>query len=103
MMGFGVKIVERNGSTLRNQFPQSNLWEGEHCGRDLCITCNQGAEFPTPCTMRSAVYKNVCAVCNQGATGKEEIKDMDTEFPSLYVGETSRTVQERGREHWALG
>ena len=26
---------------------------------------------------------------------------MDTEVPSLYVGETSRTLQERGSEHWA--
>ena len=101
MLGFRVKAVERNGSTLRNQFPQSSLWEGEHCGRSTCITCNQGAEFSTNCTKKSAVYENICAECNKGAGGKEEVREVDTQVPSLYIGETSRTLQERGREHWA--
>ena len=45
MLGFGIKVVERSGSSLRSKLPQSNLWEGEHCGRGACITCNQGADF----------------------------------------------------------
>ena len=101
MLGFGVKVVERNGSSLRSKFPQSSLWEGEHCGRGACVTCNQGADFKTPCTRKSTVYENVCVLCNAGAGSKDEVKDLDMEVPSLYVGETSRTIQERAREHWA--
>ena len=44
VIGFGIKIVERAGSTLKNSFPLNNLWEGIMCGRDECIPCTQGAE-----------------------------------------------------------
>ena len=101
ILGFGVKIVERNGASLKSKFPQASLWEGAHCGRAKCITCNQGAEYITPCSRKSVVYENICAHCNQGAGAKEEIRDLDERIPSLYIGETSRTIQERGLEHWA--
>ena len=29
-LGFSIKVVERTGPTLKNQFPVSNLWEEEH-------------------------------------------------------------------------
>ena len=29
------------------------------------------------------------------------MKGANPEVPSIYVGETSRTIQERGLEHWA--
>ena len=55
-----------------------------------------------PCTRKSLVYENICGKCNPGAGGKEEVKGGgDPEKPSIYVGETSRSVQERGVEHWA--
>ena len=102
MLGFSVKVVERTGRTLKSCFPQSSLWEGVHCGRPQCITCNQGAETLAPCTRKSLVYENICSECNPGAGGKEEIKGGgDHGRPSIYVGETSRSIQERGREHWA--
>ena len=54
-----------------------------------------------PCTRKSLVYENVCLTCNKGARGKEEVKDVDPDIPSIYVGETSRTIKERSKEHWA--
>ena len=51
-IGFSVKVVERAGSTLKSKFLQSRLWEGMQCGRNECITCNQGAEFLAPCTKK---------------------------------------------------
>ena len=98
LIGFGVKIVERAGRSLRSCFPLTSLWDGAQCGRSECITCNQGGEKLPPCTRRSLVYENVCKDCNQGAGGKEEIVP-NMEIPSIYVGETSRTIQERGMEH----
>ena len=73
-----------------------------HCGRPQCITCNQGAEILAPCSRKSVIYENICSECNPGAGEKEEIKGCgDPEKPSIYVGETSRSIQERGREHWS--
>ena len=60
MLGFGVKIVERAGRTLRSQFPLSSLWDGAPCGRIECITCTQGADKIPPCTRKSLVYENIC-------------------------------------------
>ena len=47
------------------------------------------------------MYENICVKYNAGAGSKDEVKSLDTEVPSLYVGETSRTIQERAKEHWA--
>ena len=65
------------------------------------MTCNQGAEHIAPCTRKSLVYENVCGRCNEGAKGKKELEDVDPTIPSIYVGESSHTIQERSREHWA--
>ena len=100
ILGFNIKVVERVGGKLKDRFSQAKLWEGADCGRDSCVTCHQGAEFYTPCTRRSAVYENTCALCNEGASGKKEIQMASESVPSLYVGETSRTIQERALEHW---
>ena len=54
------------------------------------------------CTKKSVVYENVCATCLPGARGKEQIKgeDVDPDKPAIYVGETSRSITERSKEHW---
>ena len=46
------------------------------------------------------VYENICAACNVGAGGKEEVTGSNPDIPSIYVGETSRTIFERADEHW---
>ena len=97
MMGFTVKVVERMRETLQSQLHQTSLWEGIHCGREQCIACNQGAEEIEQCTKKSGVYENVCGLCDEEAAKGENNPDI----PSVYVGETSRTIQERALEHWA--
>ena len=69
-LGFNVKVVERNGSSLRSKFPLSNLWKGAQCGREECTTCTQGAEKLPPCTRKSVLYENVCSICIVGAGAK---------------------------------
>ena len=100
ILGFRVKIVERAGSSLKSHFPQASLWDGAPCGRVKCVTCTQGAEVLPPCTRKSLVYENVCSICNEGAGAKEELRNVDPLIPSIYVGETSRTIHERAKEHW---
>ena len=47
------------------------------------------------------LYENICGVCNPGAEKKGNLEDVKTDVPTLYVGEISRTIYERSREHWA--
>ena len=41
----------------------------------------------------------MCSVCNPGAKEKKEIKASNPEIPSIYVGETARSIKERIEEH----
>ena len=54
-----------------------------------------------PCTQRSVVCEKVCWRCNPGAKEARELKDIKVDIPGLYVGETSRSIQERSGEYWA--
>ena len=98
ILGFRIKVVERTGTTLKNSFPLTKLWSGEKCGRKDCVTCMQEGEDIPPCTQRSLVYENICLKCNPTAMKKGELKDQNGQ--SVYVGETSRSIHERAREHW---
>ena len=97
-LGFGIKIVERCGSSLRSRFPLSTLWEGNQCGRKDCTTCTQGAEKIPQCTKTSVVYENICQKCNKEAGGKKELESVVED--SIYIGESSRSIYERSKEHW---
>ena len=101
VVGFKVKVVERCGSTLGSRFSQNSLWQGNKCGRSDCITCEQGAEVIPDCTVPSIIYENFSAKCNPGAGAKNDIKEASREPPSVYVGETSRSIKERSKEHWS--
>ena len=104
-IGFHLKVVERTGLSLQSQFPLTTLWDGAPCGREgECITCYQGAERFPNCTQQSVVYENVCSQCVPSATGNKELKEeeLQGDKPVLYVGETSRSIAERSKEHWAL-
>ena len=102
ILGFKVKVVERTGSTLKNLLPNTNPWGGAHCTRAECVTCNQGSEDMPACTKRGLVYESICLSCNPGALQKGELKidgNNTTPHPSIYVGETCRSIQERAAEH----
>ena len=100
-LGFGVKVVEHTGPTLKSLFPVTNLWEGMKCTRLDCVTCLQGAEELEDCKRSSLVYENICRACNPGVGKKGRVGEVRSDIPTIYVGETSRTMYERGREHWA--
>ena len=54
--------------------------------------------------MYSAIlYENVCAKCVPGARSKKPLgsTELQDKGAVLYVGETSRSVQERCKEHWS--
>ena len=104
LIGFRIKVVERCGKTLQSQFPLNNLWQGAKCGREECTTCEQeGAEELPDCSKRSVLYENACLDCipTAGRKGGPREQDINPEVPALYVGESSRSVMERSKEHWA--
>ena len=52
---------------------------------------------------RNIVYESECSTCNPQGTRKEADKEGLAEkrdSPSLYVGETARSVAERAAGHW---
>ena len=55
------------------------------------------------CTKQSVLYENICARCVPKARGKGAIRgeDINLDIPSIYVGESSRSVVERMKEHWS--
>ena len=103
MMGFNIRVVERGGTSLGALLSNKNPWSGAHCGRGVCRTCRQPGDRKEDCKSRNIVYESVCTRCNPSNEGKEEAKAglLRSGEPSLYVGESSRSLHERAREHWA--
>ena len=102
ILGFRVKVVERAGTPLSRQFPLTNLFGGVQCGRQDCTTCTQGGGGDLPqCTKRNLLYENICTNCHPEAKEGKEVLAGTTKQPAIYVGETCRSLAERGKEHWA--
>ena len=102
ILGYRIKIVERAGTPLARKFPLSKLGEGAKCGRENCTTCEQGGggEKLPPCRKRSVLYENICVLCNPQARDGKPVKTTQSDVPSIYVGESSRSLMERGLNHW---
>ena len=100
VMGFRLKVVERSGTQIKDLFSLTNIWGGIKCGREECITCTQGGDDLPDCTRRSILYESICTKCNPGAKEPGPLKSPETEVPSIYVGESSRSIFERAGEHW---
>ena len=65
------------------------------------MTCHQVGENIYPCNRRNLVYENVCLKCHPGAAGRKPVFSKEENLPpAIYVGETCRSLQERGKEHW---
>jgi hypothetical protein len=87
------RVVQRGGTSLGALLSNKNPLSGAHCGRGVCRTCRS----------RNIVYESVCTKCNLSNEAKEEAKAglLRSGEPSLYVGESSYSLHERVREHWA--
>ena len=92
LTGFRIKIVERNGTKVKNILHVTNPWAEGKCERAGCYPCATGET--KCCYKRNIVYTNTCRQC-KGADGKGEAGT-----GAWYVGESSRSAFERGGEHW---
>ena len=82
-----VKIVEKNGDQIGQILTSSNPWGEERCDRKECLSCKTSKLDRGVCRDRNLVYETVCKLCK---TEGETVS---------YIGETSRSLFERQREH----
>ena len=90
----------------------SNPWKGQPCTRLDCLLCKTkletGRNMKQDCSRRSLVYETKCAACErvemekieaETEPGKERERRIKQIKQYKYIGETSRSVYERSREH----
>ena len=96
--GYRVRITESAGTPLGMLLPSTNPWGQSDCGRGDCVPCAQPDSKRLDCKKRNILYENRCTVCN-----KEDQKDgrFLKDGKGIYVGETSRSLYERAKEHEA--
>ena len=82
-----IKIVERSGTMVKSKVHKSNPLAGENCFRDDCLICRDGDDQKGDCRRRNILYFSICQECK--SKGKE----------AFYIGESSRSCYERGKEH----
>ena len=94
--GYRVRITESAGTPLGLLLPSTNPWGPQDCNRMDCITCSQNDEKRIDCRKRNILYESECTICNKvKKDGKEDLKD----GRGIYVGESSRSIYERAKEH----
>ena len=100
MLEFRFRVIESAGTSLADILTNKNLWQGSACGRKHCHPCQQDSEKREDCAKENILYKSRCTPCNGMEKGKEDdnIKD-NRDSASIYVGETSRSLMERAKEH----
>ena len=97
--GFKVRVVENAGTALKRIFSSTNPWGSRECGRPDCVVCSQGDEKIQDCRRRNIVYENRCTACH--VESKMEDPKLTGTGKGIYVGESSRSMYERGKEHEA--
>jgi hypothetical protein len=102
MLGFGVRVTERGGTTLGSMLSNKNLWNGQPCGRPKCRPCAQEGEKKEACTSKNIVYESECRKCNPPGSRKEQDKkglEEKRAVASLYVGETGEMERLARKRH----
>ena len=81
-----VKIVEKAGRSLKSILVRSDLRPEDSCGREKCLACEE-EKGRGRCKQRSVTYQTSCRACQEAGN------------KSVYIGESARSVYERGLEH----
>ena len=84
--GLKVKVVERAGKKIQNMLP--GLQTDTNCERGDCIVHqHSNSEKKLDCNIEGIVYQGICRKCKENG------------ISSVYIGETSRSMYVRGKEH----
>ena len=99
MSGYRVRIAEAAGTPLSILLPSTNPWGPSDCERLDCVTCKQEDENRINCRQRNILYESECTLC-----AGQKVKQKDGNYSlgdgkGIYVGESSRSIYERAKEH----
>ena len=75
----GLRIVEKNGTTMKSMFQRAKL-DKAPCADKSCLVCKKDKKYI--CRQESVTYEMKCETCE-----------------AQYIGETSRTAYTRIKEH----
>ena len=94
LSGYNVKIVEKSGTQLSRLFKR--VFTNKNCHWGECPACMYSDDkVPSKCRINNIVYEAVCIECEDMA--KEGI--INEKKIGRYIGESSRTLAERSKEH----
>ena len=94
---FRIRFQEAGGTKLALMF-NTDLAVGLECGREDCQPCGSIPERRPNCKAQSILYESKCVECNPDKlSSQEECKK--TGRKGIYVGESSRSLYERSKEH----
>ena len=103
-----VKMVEMGGTQLGQHFSNTDPWGGAGCERIDCYTCTQGGEErKEDCFKRNILYESRCSKCKEEQELEEQVQGgpqnkknkFNPKERGVYVGESSRSLYERTKEH----
>ena len=79
-----IKVVEQAGTQIKNLIQTSEPFKTNKCGDKECFPCNsnQNNNKPTNCRKDGIIYHITCNKCQ-----------------AIYVGESARNGNSRGKEH----
>ena len=99
MLGSSITLVERTGFSIRSRFNQGSLWEASYVGERTVSHVSRiqrnihlllGSLYFMKTSVKSAIQE-------QG--GQERSRQNLETLLQYYVGESSRSLQERSKEH----
>ena len=85
--GLKFKIVETGGMTIKNLVQKSNPTRTAGCSNEDCLACSDIRGGGGDCLKSNVTYELECKLC----PGNEKC---------IYVGETSRNLYTRAKEHY---
>ena len=84
--GIRFKIVETGGRTLKSELQRSNPTKTPGCGDQMCVGCSEERGKGGDCRRNNVNYEIECRLCPE-------------DDRPVYIGETSRNLFTRGKEH----
>ena len=84
--GMQFKILEKGGTRVKNILQKSNPLETPGCSDKQCLACSEERGKGGNCRRSNVNYSVGCQLCPQ-------------DNKSVYLGETSRNLYTRGKEH----
>ena len=84
--GVRFNVIETGGRTMKSQMQISNPTATAGCESTDCIACSDGRGQGGNCRKSNINYEFECQLCPDGAK-------------SVYIGESSRNLYARGKEH----